>query len=342
MFLVSLGDALGGHGGHVVGINQVVWDPATNTLHAESDELLDQHTRYLLVVTTGVKGADGQPIGRDAFDDFLDDHPRRSRRVGLGLEVYRRRAQGGPGARRRAPATTSRRPASSRPRAPRPCSRRSASRSSRRPAPATIHGTFPLTDLVASSGRAGRTAPRPGRSPHPSLLPILALTTPGERRPSPSGSSSPRTGRRAQGFIPADRHAHRRARSAGHQHAAVQPVPADRARPPAGGWPVAIFGHGFTDSKHGAPCAVGATFAAHGIATIAINVVGHGGGAARHADASSRTVGDPVTIPDGGRGVDQDGNGTIDSTEGVQRGRPARASSATATACARRSPTSCS
>src|SRR6266571_1421525 len=46
VFLVRLGH---GHGGEHVGINQVVWDPATNTLHAESDEFLDQHTRYLLV-----------------------------------------------------------------------------------------------------------------------------------------------------------------------------------------------------------------------------------------------------------------------------------------------------
>ena len=67
VFLVRLGNALGGHGGQVVGINQIVWDPATNTLHAESDELLDQHTRDLLVVTTGVKDADGHPIGREAF-----------------------------------------------------------------------------------------------------------------------------------------------------------------------------------------------------------------------------------------------------------------------------------
>src|SRR5215216_3022807 len=27
-----------GTGGHVVGINQIVWEPATNTLHAECDE----------------------------------------------------------------------------------------------------------------------------------------------------------------------------------------------------------------------------------------------------------------------------------------------------------------
>jgi hypothetical protein len=50
VFLVRIGH---GHSGDPVGINQIVWDPATNTLHAESDELLDQHTHYLLVVTDG-------------------------------------------------------------------------------------------------------------------------------------------------------------------------------------------------------------------------------------------------------------------------------------------------
>src|SRR5258705_5771771 len=45
VFLVRLGDVHGGRSRHVVGINQIVWDPATNTLHDESDEFLDQHTR---------------------------------------------------------------------------------------------------------------------------------------------------------------------------------------------------------------------------------------------------------------------------------------------------------
>src|SRR5207245_940656 len=43
---------------------------------------------------------------------------------------------------------------------------------------------------------------------------------------------------------------------------------------PASGWPVAIFGHGFTDSMYGAPWTVASVFASKGIATIAINVVG--------------------------------------------------------------------
>ncbi len=46
----------------MTGINQVVWHPATNTLHAESDQLLAQHTRYLLVVTDSVRDAAGDRI----------------------------------------------------------------------------------------------------------------------------------------------------------------------------------------------------------------------------------------------------------------------------------------
>src|ERR1700687_611799 len=55
---------------HVVGINQAVWEPLTNTLHVESDEQLAQDTTYLLVVTRGVRGADGRPL---AATDFRRD-----------------------------------------------------------------------------------------------------------------------------------------------------------------------------------------------------------------------------------------------------------------------------
>ena len=108
-------------------------------------------------------------------------------------------------------------------------------------------------------------------------------------------------------------------------------VPAGTA--PAGGWPVAIFGHGFTDWMNGAPWAVAASLAQAAIATIAINVVGHGGGA-----AGTFTVSRPgrrrVDAPSGGRGIDQDHNGTIDSTEGVNA--VGSQSSRTVTACVRR------
>src|SRR5512132_1007375 len=46
-----------GPAGHVVGINQVEWEPLANTLHFESDEQLAPATTYLLVVTRGVHDA---------------------------------------------------------------------------------------------------------------------------------------------------------------------------------------------------------------------------------------------------------------------------------------------
>src|SRR5262245_16359648 len=76
VFLIKLADPTspGGRGGQIVGINQVVWDVATNTLHVESDQLLEQHTRYALIVTRGVQDADGQPVEASAeFARFRHD-----------------------------------------------------------------------------------------------------------------------------------------------------------------------------------------------------------------------------------------------------------------------------
>ncbi|HZI58309.1 MAG TPA: hypothetical protein VFF39_16120, partial [Verrucomicrobiae bacterium] len=83
---------------------------------------------------------------------------------------------------------------------------------------------------------------------------------------------------------------------------------------PTNGWPVAIFGHGFTDSKQGAPFAVASTLAHNGIASIAINVVGHGFGPNSTLTVNQGAT--AVTLPEGGRGFDQDGNGQITSSEG--------------------------
>jgi hypothetical protein len=89
---------------------------------------------------------------------------------------------------------------------------------------------------------------------------------------------------------------------------------------PPSGWPVAIFGHGFGDNKNNSPFAVAATMANHGIATIAINVVGHGFGAAGTLTVNSN--GASVTFAAGGRGIDQNGNTVIDSTEGSSAAPP--------------------
>jgi Bacterial virulence factor lipase N-terminal len=72
VFVVSLGSTLpdGDGGGEVVGIDQVVRDTFTNTLYVESDEPLDQHTRYVLVVTQSVLDANGKHV--KAAKEFLD------------------------------------------------------------------------------------------------------------------------------------------------------------------------------------------------------------------------------------------------------------------------------
>ena len=89
---------------------------------------------------------------------------------------------------------------------------------------------------------------------------------------------------------------------------------------PPGGWPVAIFGHGFGDNKNSSPTVVASSMANRGVATIAINVVGHGGGPQGQLIVNRATG--PVTLSAGGREIDQDGNGFFNGTEGVNAAAP--------------------
>jgi hypothetical protein len=311
VFLVRLGH---GHGREVVGINQVVWDPATNTLHAESDELLDQHTSYLLVVTTGVRDAEGDRVESRAFEEFLESgrHHGHRRHKNDDLADYRRelwnaleraRVHGRIAA---ASVFTTQSVTAVLEKIRREIK-------SWEPLPAKMRGTFPLAGLTAIQwSRQTGTAPNFTVS----FLPLPALAVfPGAVTAIAFGSFASPDWETPEKFIP----------PIGTRTGVpvVQRInelffnlfiPSGTA--PADGWPVAIFGHGFTDSKQGAPFAVASTFAAHGIATIAINVVGHGGGEAGFLTVLP-TGGSPVVIPDGGRGIDQNNDGKIDSTEGV-------------------------
>jgi dienelactone hydrolase len=92
---------------------------------------------------------------------------------------------------------------------------------------------------------------------------------------------------------------------------------------PVGGWPVVILGHGSTDNVYGGPLNMASEFASRGFATIAINFVGNGFGANSTLTVTRTAAnGGAMTFPSGGRGVDVDGNGTIDAGEGAQQGAP--------------------
>ena len=65
IFLVGPGD-------HVIGINQPVWEPLTNTLYVESDDAAQEDSTYLLVVTRGVHDANGAPTDATSFRHDLN------------------------------------------------------------------------------------------------------------------------------------------------------------------------------------------------------------------------------------------------------------------------------
>lgn len=311
VFLLSLGSTRGrGSFGDKVGINQVVWDPGTNTLHLESDELLEQHTRYAVVVTGRVHDAAGNPVRsarqRHADDDEDDDKLKRSaRRHGVriaGATIF----------------TTQSVSAF--------LQKVHAQINAATPARAAFNvglngerTVFPLGSLSGAVFNRQNSVAGPLT---PSPLPLIALgAIPGAISTLAFGSYASPSYQVPGEFIPPQ--------STRTGEPVVQStntlyfnlfLPA--APRPATGWPVAIYGHGFTDSKNGSPFAVAASMAAAGIATIAINVVGHGGGPLGTITVSRAGGAPDVTLPAGGRGVDQNGDGAISSTEGSSAGRP--------------------
>jgi dienelactone hydrolase len=307
IFLVSLGSTLGGGSfGRRVGINQIVWDPATLTLHATSDELLDPHTRYLFVVTNGVRDAQGRPItgGRfsdeifDALDETRGHHHNRAVAATVFttlsttslLEKIRNQVKTG------AVTPVDFRIGTNGERAVFPFSPAVSAVQHRQVATNTFADvplpTILLTGLALPTGAIGQLAY--GRFSSPNYLtPGAVMTAIATRtgRPVVNGANSIYFSL----FTPATPR-------------------------PARGWPVAIVGHGFGDSREGLPFTVAGSLASQGIATLAINVVGHGGGAAGTITVTTPTQ--TVTFPSGGRGVDQNGDGIIEGTEGVSAVRP--------------------
>lgn len=327
VYLLNLGDVLTARGfGQKVGINQRLWDPATNTLVFEPDELLTEHSRYVLIVTSGVRDARGKPIKRAHLDDDDSDEGARSLRS-QGSDEYRRelrdasRLHRGAGRVTAATVFTTQTATSDLANIMRQIKASTPAAASfmvGTAGGAAVRAVFPLAGLQGVQFNR-QTGAAPAFTT--GFLPTPALNImPGAVAQLAYGKFSSPSYLTAGQFIPATPTLSGSPRAQGSNDIIFQLfVPAGPK--PAGGWPVAIFGHGFTDSMYGAPWTVGSVFASQGIATLAINVVGHGGGALGTLNVL-RTVGAPVSVPAGGRGFDQDGNGAIDSTEGVNAAAP--------------------
>jgi hypothetical protein len=329
VFLARVGNRSESEDDHaqVVGINQVVWDPATLTVFVNADQHLDQHTRYLLIVTNHVRDAAGDPIeASDAFralrhredsDGADDDRDAEARR-------YRERLI----------------------RALSDDLLEDIGVSHRHIAAASLFTTGSVTSVLEKMRDQIKAASAPAVSfeigfhgertvfPLNSVLGILfgqQRTTAGSLQTVPVPTPALQVVPGSVGSI-----AFGKFRAANFETSAafIPAVPTRTGVPhvqrtedlffnlflpagprPATGWPVAIFGHGFGDNKNNSPLALASTLAAHGIATIAINAVGHGFGGGGTLTVVQRTG--VVVLPAGGRGVDQDADGVIDSTEGL-------------------------
>jgi len=310
----------------VIGINQIVWDPASLTLFAESNDHLNEDSNYALIVTTGVHDAAGNPIAAtNAFNAFRHgDGGVDGKNADELLKRYQQALKhtlsddilGQLGLTRDQIAAASVFTSESATATLR--SIREQIKAAAAPGVNFNLGTggektvFPVNTLTGLTWnvQALTVGPLVPTSLNSALVALQVF--PGSVGTLAFGKFSGTHWQNANVFIP--------------QVPTTQSVPAQGTEDiffnlfipsgprPTNGWPVAIFGHGFTDSKQGAPFAVASTLAHSGIASIAINVVGHGFGP--NSTLTLQQGATSTTFLEGGRGVDQDGNGQITSSEG--------------------------
>ena len=312
-----------------VGINQVVWDPATLTVHVESDEVLRQTARYAVIVTNGIQDTSGRPVqASDAFDDFRHDL-NYGQTKSKALKKYRKALITTLAALERwgvskrdvvalSVFTTQSATATLE-------NIRNYLKSSPSPAPANfaigpdgsravfavssiqsitfrqqtgtstfVNAAVPLAVLNAfGAGAVGTVAW--GTFVSPQFIDSNAvMTTHGTlEMPSQLGEAT----LEFVLFVPS-------------------------GIPPAAGWPVAFLGHGGTTNIHTAAVwNFASSLAVNGFAAIAINAIGRGFGPL--GTLSIRlTNGTTVQITAGGRTIDQNGDGVIANQEGAAATAP--------------------
>jgi hypothetical protein len=323
VFLIKLNDPTspGEPGGQVVGINQTVWDVATNTLHVESDELLEQHTRYALIVTRGVRDVDGQPVQPSAqFARFRHD-------LNFGqahdpaLKEYRKdllealKAARHAGVAEKDVVTASVFTTMS---ATAVLEKIRDQIHAATPAPADFllgpGGTRTVFAVDDVTGITWNQQTRVGGplSPVPLTTELTALRDliPGAVSGIAYGKyTSPEYLIHPGEFIPAVA-----TRTGTPQVQGTADVYFNVVLPsgpmPAGGWPVAIYGTGAEGTKDTWLPRVAGSMAVQGIATVSINFYGRGFGPQSTISVQRASEG-PVTFLAGGRSIDQNGDGAF-------------------------------
>jgi hypothetical protein len=292
--------------GQFIPINEVVYDPLTNTGYFKPDIIIDQHRRFAIIVTDAVRDSAGNPVEADpAFTacasrqtivagDYCGDltqvaaqQPRFSGMKIIGaaifttmsatanLEAMRARLQDTPLNMR----------------------------------PLGDQSIFAISDLTGATLRLQEKTNSAVTTD--TVLPVQLLGS-GMRLAFGTFNSPSFVG--TQLTMP-DTPTNAPAPAATATSTLAFHLYLPTAAPPASGYPVVIFGHGFGDTSFGGPSAVATVFTQAGFAVAAINAFGHGSGPNSVLSLTDRT-GASFDIPIGGRGVDIDQNGTIDPFEG--------------------------
>ena len=291
--------------GQHMAINQVVYDPSTNTVFAKPDNVLDQHRHYALVVTDAVKDTAGNAVVPD---------PNYTACLASATAYCVRLAQ-------------------------------AVSASKAGAAPQNIVGASVFTTLSATAWLEHARDLLPFIPPAPGLLVPSSFSVPnlaqltlheqtGDNPPSFTDFSLPVANNpllagvgqlvvgyyQSPNFLESDQSILTAPTLPGLEIPASTNliyfnVILPSTPEPPNGYPVVIFGHGLGDSRWGGPTAVAPVLARAGFATVAINAVGHGFGPLSTVTLVDN-LGNSTTLPAGGRGVDLNDDGVIGSDEG--------------------------
>ena len=260
----------------MVGINQIVWDTFTTTLHVESDELLAQHTRYALIVTRRARHGGAPVEASEAFRRFRQIVRGESKQALLDAIHAARRV----GVREQDIAVASVFTTQS---ATAVLEKMRDQIHAATPEPADFllgpNGERTVFNLEGVTGITWNQQTRvAARSPRVDLnLSLLRFTFPGAVGPLAFGKYvSPDYEHRGEFIPPVGTRTGTPVVQGVNEMFFNLYLPSGPR--PAGGWPVAIFGHGVGGNKEDPSLSVAGSLAAQGIATIAINVVGHGFG----------------------------------------------------------------
>ncbi len=289
--------------GDVITMNQVIFDPLTNTAYAKPDSFIDQHRRFLLVVTSSVVDTAGDPVTPDAAYTACVTNPGNEYCTALARGIQLAGARFG----------------------------------TRRIVSASVFTTLSATAFMESARLALQSSTidfqRTGSKNTFGLDEIAQATLRQQTRTSPVSYEDQDlpvnllSGIRAVSFA-SFRSPNFLREQVIPQTATAAPVELSpdstqiffhaflpAAAKPATGYPVVIFGHGIGDNRFFGPSAMSSALAGAGMAMIAFNAVGHGFGPESQFVVRSND-GTTIVVPAPGRGVDINGNGVIDDREG--------------------------